>query len=125
MSTILQHIARYLLGTIFLVFGLNGFYTFIPVPEFHPFMEMLVSSGYIYVVKAVEVIVGVLLLSNRLVPLALIMITPVVINIVAYHALLDDRNWQITPLIVVLLGYLIFHNRDRYASLLVAKSETE
>ncbi len=60
-------ITRLLLGLIFLVFGLNGFYTFIPVPKFHPFMEILVSSGFIYFEKAIEVMGGVLLLTNRFV----------------------------------------------------------
>ncbi|MEX2574702.1 MAG: DoxX family membrane protein [Balneolaceae bacterium] len=69
--TILIHIVRIVLGIIFLVFGLNGFYTFIPVPEFHPFMEILVTSGFIYLVKTAEVTGGLMLLSNRFVPLAL------------------------------------------------------
>lgn len=56
-----------LLGLIFLIFGLNGFYTFIPVPEFHPFMKIMVDSGFIYAIKSIEVIAGILLLSNRFV----------------------------------------------------------
>ena len=62
---ILAHMARILPGLIFLAFWLNGFFLSIPVPEFHPFVSILVSSGYIYLIKTVEVVGGVPLLSNR------------------------------------------------------------
>ena len=52
----LNKILRILLGLVFVAFGLNGFFRMelIPVPDFHPFMQILVSSGYIYVVKMVN-----------------------------------------------------------------------
>ena len=95
-------VARILLGAIFLVLGLNGFYTFIPVPTFHPFIQILVSSGYIYFVKAVEVIAGTLLLSNRAVLLALVLLGADIANIAAYHLLLDRRKWPIVPIVAIL-----------------------
>lgn len=119
------HIARVLLGLIFLIFGLNGFYTFIPVPEFHPFMEILVSSGYIYLVKAAEVAGGVLLLSNRYVPLALIVLGFDIVNITAYHLLLDPRNIAIVPVLWILLAALLYGYRSYYRQLLVAKARIE
>lgn len=118
-----ETIARYILGTIFLVFGLNGFYTFIPIPEFHPFMEILVSSGYIYIVKGIEVIAAILLLTNRYVPLGLAILTPVVVNIALYHALLDERNWQITPVLVLLTAYLLYTNRQSFQPLFKQKNQ--
>lgn len=98
-------IARILLGFIFLIFGLNGFYTFIPVPEFHPFMEIMVSSGFIYFEKAFEVIGGSLLPINRYVLAALLILGPIVINILLYHILIDQRNWPVA--IVNLVLYMI------------------
>lgn len=74
-------IARILLGFIFLIFELKGFYTFIPVPELHPFMEIMVTSGFIYFEKAIEVIGGCLLLINRYMLAALLILGPIVINI--------------------------------------------
>lgn len=109
--------SRVLLGLIFTVFGLNGFYTFIPVPDFHPFMEILVSSGYIYLIKAVEVVGGLLLLSNRFVPLALAMLVPDIANITAYHLLLDHRNWFIAPVLLGLSAILLFAYRRYFADL--------
>ncbi len=97
--------ARLLLGIIFVIFGLNGFVTFIPVPELHPFMKMMVDSGFIYVVKALEVVGGLLLLTNFRVPVALLMLGPVVVNILLYHAFFDSRNWPVSVLNLIL--YLI------------------
>jgi putative oxidoreductase len=94
--------ARFLLGTLFVIFGLNGFYIFIPVPSFHPFMQILVSSGYIYLIKTVEILAGTLLLADRAVVLSLILLGADIANIVAYHLLLDHRNWPIVPVILAL-----------------------
>ena len=98
-------VSRLLLGVIFVIFGLNGFVTFIPVPELHPFMQMMVDSGFIYVVKALEVTGGLLLLTNFRVPVALLILGPVVVNILLYHIFFDPRNWPVSVLNLVL--YLI------------------
>ena len=99
--------ARVLLGLIFVVFGLNGFYTFIPVPPFHPFLQILVSSGYIYFIKTIEIVAGTLLLVNRGIVLALILLGADIANIVAYHILLDHRNWPVAPIVVGLYAFLV------------------
>ena len=85
-------IASILLGLIFVVFGLNGLYPFIPVPEYHPFMELMVSTGFIIIVKILEIVGGVLLLIRRYVLLALLILGPIIFNIVLYHLLVDARN---------------------------------
>lgn len=100
-------VARILLGLIFLVFGLNGFYTFIPVPEYHPFMALLVSSGLIFFVKTIEVLAGLLLLLNRFVLAALVLLGPVVVNIALFHLLIDHRNWPIALVNLLLYGILV------------------
>lgn len=100
-------VARILPGLIFLVFGLNGFYTFIPVPEYHPLMALLVSSGLIFFVKTIEVLAGLLLLLNRFVLAALVLLGPVVINIALFHLLIDHRNWPIAIVNLLLYGILV------------------
>ncbi|MEX1135772.1 MAG: hypothetical protein WEB89_02645 [Balneolales bacterium] len=114
------HTSRILLGLIFLIFGLNGFYTFIPVPDFHPFMEILVSSGYIYLIKTVEVVGGLLLLFNKYVPLALIALGVDIVNITAYHLLLDPRNIIIVPILWILLLVLLYGYQNYFKPLLVS-----
>jgi putative oxidoreductase len=118
-GTHLARIARVLLGAMFLAFGLNGFHTFIPVPELHPFMQLLVSSGYIYLIKAVEVAGGLLLLLNRFVPLALVLLGTDIVNIAAYHALLDHRNWPIAVVNIVLFVIVLWAHRRHFRPLLM------
>lgn len=78
-------IARYLAGVIFLVFGLNGFLNFIPLPPpagiAGQFMAALYISHYLWMIFAFQLIAGILLLVNRYVPLALAMLAPVIVNI--------------------------------------------
>lgn len=123
MFTTLVHFCRMLLGLIFLIFGLNGFYTFIPVPDFHPFMAILVSSGYIYLIKAVEVIGGGLLLRNRFVPLGIALLGVDIANIVAYHLLLDQRNWQIAPVVSLLWLVLFIAYRSYFHAIFTSHAE--
>ncbi len=84
--------ARTLLGLIFFVFGLNGFLMFIPfdpsqLPErVQRYMAlMVVETQYLYVVKALEVFGGMLLLSGRFVPLGLSILTPIAVNILLFE----------------------------------------
>ncbi len=86
--------ARILLGLTFVVFGLNGFLNFIPLPPIEDesakaFMGGLAATGYFFpFMKAIEVICGLLLLSGFYVPLALAVLAPIIINIVLYHRIL-------------------------------------
>jgi len=103
-------IARVLLGLIFIIFGLNGLFTFIPVPEFHPFMQQLVDSNLIVVVKVLEITGGILLLTRRYTLFAIIILGPVVVNILLYHLLLDPRNMaagfvNLVLYIIIVIGY--------------------
>src|SRR6266446_6031709 len=85
-------IARYLAGVLFLVFGLNGFLHFIPLPPpggiAGQFMGALYASHYLVVIFAFQIIAAVLLLVNRYVPLAVAVLAPVIVNILSFHALM-------------------------------------
>jgi uncharacterized membrane protein YphA (DoxX/SURF4 family) len=90
---------RVLLGLSFFVFGLNGFFNFIPAPK-EPgpegamaFAGAMLKAGYFFpLVKGTETICGALLLSKRCVPLALTVLAPVLVNIVAFHAFLAPEG---------------------------------
>lgn len=99
-------IARVLLGLIFVVFGLNMWFHFIPIPPpttdaAKNFMGAIYGSGYLDVVKVLEVTGGLALLSGRYLNLGLVLITPVVVNIFLYHLLLVQGG---LPLPSVMLG---------------------
>ncbi|MFT3773431.1 MAG: DoxX family protein [Minicystis sp.] len=128
MSTIQRYlpaVARILMGLIFFVFGLNGFLQFLPQPPLTgkalEFIMALVGTGYLFVVvKAVEVVVGALLLANRYVPLALALIAPIVVNIFLFHTVLTPPNPMAILLLVANL-YLAWVYRDAYRPMLAAK----
>ncbi len=104
-------VARYLAGAIFLVFGLNGFLHFIPLPPpsgvAGQFMGALYVSHYLTLIFAVQVVGAVLLLVNRFVPLALAVLAPVIVNILSFHALMAPSGLPMA-LFVTLLWALIF-----------------
>ena len=122
--------ARITLGLLFTVFGLNGFLGFIPQPPHAgPAGELLgalAASGYMFpLVKAVELATGILLLAARFVPLALTLLAPVVVNIVAFHLFLEPATIAV-PLVALGLGvYLAWTERGAYAPLFVARSHGE
>ena len=114
-------VVRVLLGLFFAVFGLNGFVNFIPPPETSPageaFLTALAATGYMLpLIKGTELGVGVLLVSGRCVPLALVLLAPVTVNILLFHVVLDPA--PVLPLIL-LAGqlYLAFVHRGAYEPL--------
>ncbi|MCB0417991.1 MAG: DoxX family membrane protein [Bdellovibrionaceae bacterium] len=114
--------ARLLLGLIFFVFGLNGFFMFIqpppPTPAAGAFITAMIQTGYFMaVVKSVEVICGAALLAGVYVPLALVVLAPIVINILLFHAFLDPAGLPMGVFCLVLLVYLAWQNRARYQGL--------
>src|SRR5450631_3169451 len=99
-------IARYLLGLIFFVFGLNGFLHFIPSPPppgiAGQFVGALFVSHFLVVVFLFQLIPAILLLVNRYVPLALVLLGPVVVNIVLFHAFMAPSGLPLALVVVAL-----------------------
>jgi uncharacterized membrane protein YphA (DoxX/SURF4 family) len=117
--------ARVLLGLAFLVFGLNGFLHFIPMPPMTgapaAFMHALMATGYLFtLVKCTEIVSGALLLAGRFVPLALALLAPVLVNIVAFHAFLEPAGLAIPLVLLALEVFLAFAYRNAYAPMLGA-----
>jgi predicted RND superfamily exporter protein len=118
-------IARYLAGVIFLVFGLNGFLHFIPLPPpsgiAAQFMGALFVSHYLTLIFGLQVIGAILLLTNRYVPLALALLAPVIVNILCFHALMAPSGLPLA-LVVALLWILVFlHVGSAFAPLFQAR----
>ena len=116
-------IARYLLGLIFLVFGLNGFLHFIPMPPpkglAAQFGGAIFVSHYWVVVFGIQVIGGVLLLVNRFVPLALVLLGPVIVNIFFFHALMAPEGLPLAIVVVVLWVILAVRYKQYFAGIFV------
>jgi putative oxidoreductase len=118
-------IARYLAGVIFLVFGLNGFLNFIHLPPpagvAGQFMGALFVSHYLTLIFGLQVIAAVLLLANRFVPLALAILAPVIVNILAFHALMAPSGLPLALFVAVLWGLIFVDVRPAFAGLFQAR----
>lgn len=115
-------IARFLLGLIFLIFGLNGFLHFIPMPPpagaAGQFMGALFVSHYLVVVFALQPIGAVLLLINRYVPVALAILAPIIFNILFFHFLMAPSGLPLAVVVTVLWILVFVSVRSAFAGLL-------
>ncbi len=118
-------VARILMGLSFFVFGLNGFFNFLPQPSAPlpegaiAFLGALMQSGYMFpLIFGTQTIVGMLLLSNRFVPLALVLIAPFIVNSVAFHIFLEPSGRGIAFVFLVIQVYLAWMYRNAYRPVL-------
>ena len=113
--------ARYLVGVIFLVFGLNGFLNFIPMPPpggiAGQFLGVLYASHYLWVIFGFQLIAGVLLLVNRYVPLAVAMLAPVLVNILTFHALMAPSGLPLALFVAALWAVVFVDVRPAFTGL--------
>src|ERR1700679_4211857 len=96
---IIATIARIILGCVFVLFGLNIFLQFLHMPPpsgpAGDFVKVLFVSHYLYVVGALQVMGGALLLAGRFIPLGLTLLGPVIVNILLFHILLNPTGLPI------------------------------
>jgi putative oxidoreductase len=120
-------VARILLGLVFLVFGLNGFINFLhaPMPSggAGQYMTLLGPTIYMQFVFLVQIVGGLLLLSGQFIPLALVLLGPVIINILLFHITLQPAGLPPGLLTVVLWFIIFFGVRKYFAGIFVQKVE--
>lgn len=120
-------VARYLLGLMFVVFGLNGFLNFIhqpppPNPLAMQFFIAISASHFAAFFFAIQVVGGLLLLSGYFVPLALTLLAAELYNILAFHLTFAPAGIPLA-LVVALLWVLVFvQYRDSFREILAAKA---
>ena len=114
-------IARVLLGLMFCFFGLNGFLEFLPAPPLTglpgAFLGALMTSHYVYLVCAVQVLGGLLLIVNQFLPLGLALLAPVIANIVTYHLTMQRSGAQLAIPATILWVFLAWKFRAYFAPL--------
>jgi len=124
---ILTHISRFLLGFIFLVFGLNGFLHFIPMPPpsgvAGQFLGAMFVSKYLLVVSGLQVISGALLLINRYVPLALTILGPIIVNILLFHGLMNPAGIGLAIFVTIFWGVVFVGVRSAFVGIFEARVE--
>ena len=120
-------IARILLGLISVVFGLNGFLNFLsmgPMPAglAGQFMGALFFSHYYWVVAALQIAGGALLLANRFVPLALVLIGPIIVNIICFHVFMNPSGAPPAAVVTVLWLIVFYRNRQHFSGIFVQRA---
>ena len=124
---ILTNVSRFPLGFIFLVFGLNGFLHFIPMPPpsgiAGQFIGAMFVSKHLLVVSALQVISGALLLVNRYVPIALTILGPIIVNILLFHVLMNPDGLGLALFATILWGVVFASVRSAFAGIFQARVE--
>ena len=105
-------VARVLLGLALLVFGLDYFLHFLPQQEHGAeataFLTALGETGYMWpLIKVTEILCGVLLISGQFVPLALVLLAPLMVNFLAFHLVLEPAGLAIPLVLLALQLFLV------------------
>jgi hypothetical protein len=119
---IVATIARYLLGLMFLVFGLNIFLHFIPMGPLPTgpageFFGALMVTHYMWAVGLLQVVPAILLLVNRYVPLGLTLLAPVIVNIDLVHILMAPSGLPMAAFATLLWLLVAYRVRSAFAGL--------
>jgi uncharacterized membrane protein YphA (DoxX/SURF4 family) len=119
-------IVRILMGLLFVFGAAAFFFKFMPEPELKgsakTFMEGVSASVYLMpFIKATELVCGFLFLSGFFVPLATVMIFPIILNILSYGIFVDHQAIPIGIFLLLANLFLAYYHRKKYAPMLVAK----
>lgn len=127
MTKYLPATAGILLGLCFLAASvpiLFNLFTPPALPEGTPaahFMAAFGPTGYIKFVKMFEFVGGITVMIPRLRNLGLLLLGPVIVNIIAFHVLVDDPHHLLNPMldiIIVCALFLLWNGRKKFAGLL-------
>jgi len=115
-------VARIVLSIILIVFGSNKFLHFMPMFQANiraeSFFNGMINSGYLFPALGIlEMFVGLMLITKKSVPFALIVLTPISINIILFHIFLFPQGILPGLIVFVLNIYLVKKYWHRYESL--------
>jgi uncharacterized membrane protein YphA (DoxX/SURF4 family) len=125
LNSIMMQICRLLLGTVFLVAGINGYFVIFGLDPFmatSPEAMALFEFDYLLIAeKTLEVVCGLFLLLNRFIPLALSLLSPIIVNILLLHLFLDHSLLLLAILLTIAYVYLLFYFRENFKRLFEKK----
>lgn len=124
MNSTFTKILRILFGLLLIMFGLTQWihFNFMPTHiytgEAAIFIDSLSDTGYILkFVGTLEILVGLLLVFNKWVPFALLLLAPITVNILLFHLFLDIPGLYVAMVVVVLNAILIYKHWKVYRPL--------
>ena len=125
LTNVFFYVARYFLGVIFFIAGINGYFVIFNLEPFiatSPEAMALFEFQYLLIFeKTLEIICGLLLLLNRFVPLALAILSPIIINIFLLHLFLDHSLLLLAVILLTGHGYMLFYYRENFIKILEEK----
>lgn len=122
-------VSRIILGFIYLVFGLDYFFHFIPYDPNHTgivaaFKKALLDVGYFYpMMKSIQIVGGISLLANQYAPFFAVVVFPISVNVFLYHTILVPSAWWMGVLLLVTNLFLGYAYRKYYSSMFIRKPE--
>ena len=117
--------SRIILGFIYLVFGLDYFFRFIPYQPNHTgvvaaFKSGLLGVGYFYpMLKSIQIAAGISLLVNRYAPFSAVVVFPIRLNVFLYHTILVPSGWLMGVILIVTNLFLGYAYRKYYKGMFV------
>jgi putative oxidoreductase len=116
-------IVRSLMGLLFLFASITFFFKLIspppPTGAMKLFSDGMAASIYLLpTVKVIELLCALAFLSGRFVPLATVLIAPIIVNITLVHAFLDPKGLPIALFLVFANSFVAYANRESYKPLL-------
>ena len=119
-------IVRTLMGLLFIFAAVVVLFKLAPVPELtgvaKTFNDGIFAVGYfVPMLKVVELVSGILFVTGRFVPLATILIAPIIVNIFAYHAFIDNSGLPVAIFLVLANIFVAYNYRDAYRGILTAR----
>jgi putative oxidoreductase len=127
---ILPLICRIFLGLIFIVFGLNVFFHFIPMqappPDSLPgqFMAVMIPTGWMNAIGVLQIGGGLLVLLGGTTPLGLIILGPIIVNILLFHICLTNGKGIGMGVFAAVLEILLVHfYRSSFVGIITGKAQ--
>ena len=119
-------IVRVLMGLLFLFASISVLFNLIPQPELtgkvKVFMEGVNATGYLMtLIKITELLCGIAFVSGYFVPLATVVIAPVIVNIFFFHTFVDTSGLPVAVFLVLANIFIAYAYRDKFKPLLEAK----
>ena len=120
-------IARFLLAAIFIIFSLDFWLHFIPMPPMPPadsmvgkFMAVLFPTGYMTAVKVLELTGGILVASGRLTGAGLLILGPIILNILFFDVFISKAFNPVSLFAAILALFLLWTKRERFIAFATA-----
>ena len=128
MENRIYSVIRYLFGVAMTFFGISNLFQLLPPHEFPgeagKLMLAFTDSGYILqAVGLIQILLGMALLLNRFIPLALLLFAPVVVNVLLFHLFLDVSSILMAMPIIGITVFLFNHHKSHFSSLLKANND--